>query len=249
MTRDPAEFGWHCWSNAAHPPPSSTTYVASYMPSPLLPLPHRGKPRGNSSCQSELRHNHSPLIPIPSTLTCLPYIHPPIIKGSDIMGICDFLSGNPSLFQSPRKFTLHVGEIKQCNMKRSQQINDQMRLGRDQGWLLVFTAACSLTLSLLNYFILLSRFKMEIVETTSWREIDLPDKVSVMSLPNQSLKNVFQELILRVVNCQMMSWLMTSNKTDKKKPGFDWFLVFTSIIWAHNTWMWAVSTVSKHYSF
>ena len=37
--RDPAEFGWHCWSNTAHPPPSSTTYVASYMPSPLLPLP------------------------------------------------------------------------------------------------------------------------------------------------------------------------------------------------------------------
>ena len=40
------------------------------------------QPRGNSRCQSELRHNHSPLIPIPSTLTCLPYIHPPIIQGS-----------------------------------------------------------------------------------------------------------------------------------------------------------------------
>ena len=39
MMRDPAEFGWHCWSNTAHPPPSSTTYVASWMPSPLLPLP------------------------------------------------------------------------------------------------------------------------------------------------------------------------------------------------------------------
>ena len=39
MTRDPAEFGWHCWSNTAHPPPSSTTYVASQMPSPLPPLP------------------------------------------------------------------------------------------------------------------------------------------------------------------------------------------------------------------
>ena len=25
MTRDPAEFGWHCWSNTTHPPPSSTT--------------------------------------------------------------------------------------------------------------------------------------------------------------------------------------------------------------------------------
>ena len=39
MTRDPAEFGWHCWSNTAHPSPSSTTYVASQKPSPLLPLP------------------------------------------------------------------------------------------------------------------------------------------------------------------------------------------------------------------
>ena len=39
MTRDPAEFGWHCWSNSAHPLPSYTTYVATYMPSPLLPLP------------------------------------------------------------------------------------------------------------------------------------------------------------------------------------------------------------------
>ena len=40
------------------------------------------QPLGNSRCQSELRHNHSPLIHIPSTLTCLPYIHPPIIQGS-----------------------------------------------------------------------------------------------------------------------------------------------------------------------
>ena len=49
VTRDPAEFGWYCWSNTAHPPPSSTTYVASYMPSPLLPLPpgclHKETPR------------------------------------------------------------------------------------------------------------------------------------------------------------------------------------------------------------
>ena len=29
MTRDLAEFGWHCWRNTAHPPPSSTTYVTS----------------------------------------------------------------------------------------------------------------------------------------------------------------------------------------------------------------------------
>ena len=27
MMRNPAEFGWHCWSNTAHPPQSSTTYV------------------------------------------------------------------------------------------------------------------------------------------------------------------------------------------------------------------------------
>ena len=40
------------------------------------------QPCGNRRCQSELRHNHSPLIPIPSTLTCLPQIHPPIIQGS-----------------------------------------------------------------------------------------------------------------------------------------------------------------------
>ncbi|KAK7071340.1 hypothetical protein SK128_011957 [Halocaridina rubra] len=40
------------------------------------------QPRGNSRCPIELRHNRSPLIPIPSTLTCLPHIHPPIIQGS-----------------------------------------------------------------------------------------------------------------------------------------------------------------------
>ena len=44
--------------------------------------PTTRQPRGNSRCQSELRHNHSPLIPIPSKLTCLPYTHPPIIQGS-----------------------------------------------------------------------------------------------------------------------------------------------------------------------
>ena len=48
---------------------------------PTTGLPLR-QPCGNSRCQSELRHNHSPLIPIPSTLTCLPHIHPPIIQGS-----------------------------------------------------------------------------------------------------------------------------------------------------------------------
>ena len=39
VTRDPAKFGGHCWSNTAQPPQSSTTYVASQMPFPLLPLP------------------------------------------------------------------------------------------------------------------------------------------------------------------------------------------------------------------
>ena len=55
------------------------------MPSPLLPY-HRvasiRQSRGNSRCQSELRHNRSPLIPVLSTLTCLPHIHPPIIQDS-----------------------------------------------------------------------------------------------------------------------------------------------------------------------
>ena len=39
-------------------------------------------PCGNSRCQSELRHKHSPLISIPSTLICLPHIHSLIIQGS-----------------------------------------------------------------------------------------------------------------------------------------------------------------------
>ena len=83
MTRDPAEFGWHCWSNTAHFPPSSTLTSLHRCHLPYCPY-HRvasiKQQRGNSRCQSELRHNHSPLIPIPSTLTCLPYIHPPIIQ-------------------------------------------------------------------------------------------------------------------------------------------------------------------------
>ena len=85
MTRDPVKFGWHCWSDTAHPPPSSTTYVASYATSltaPTTGLPHIRQPCGNSRCQSELRHNRSPLISIPSTLTYLPHIHPPIIQDS-----------------------------------------------------------------------------------------------------------------------------------------------------------------------
>ena len=53
MTRDPAKFGWHCWSNTAHPPPSSTTYVASQMPSPLLPLP-QGCPHKTTPWQRQM---------------------------------------------------------------------------------------------------------------------------------------------------------------------------------------------------
>ena len=34
IMRDPAKFGRHCWSDTAHPPPSSITYVASYATSP-----------------------------------------------------------------------------------------------------------------------------------------------------------------------------------------------------------------------
>ena len=41
-------------------------------------------------------------------------------------------------------------------------------------------------------------------------------KASVTLLPNQSLKSVFQECILRAVNCQMMSWLMMSNQVEQK---------------------------------
>ena len=78
MMRDPAEFGRHCWSNTAHPP-QLTSLHRCHLPYCSY---HRIAFRGNSRCQSELRHNHSPLIPIPSTLTCLPHIHPPIILGS-----------------------------------------------------------------------------------------------------------------------------------------------------------------------
>ena len=80
MTRDPAEFGWHCWSDIAHPYLSSTTYVASHATSPTAPT--TGLPYSNSRCQSKLRHNRLPLQSIPSTLTCLPHIHPPITEGS-----------------------------------------------------------------------------------------------------------------------------------------------------------------------
>ena len=65
MTWDPAEFGQHCWSNTAHPPPSSTTYVASWMQTPLLPLPqgclYKGNPvateDANQNCVTITRHS------------------------------------------------------------------------------------------------------------------------------------------------------------------------------------------------
>ena len=82
MTRDSAEFGWHCWSNTAHPPQLASLHICHLPYCPYHQVASIRQPCGNSRCQSELRHNHSPLIPIPSTLTCLPYIHPPIIKGS-----------------------------------------------------------------------------------------------------------------------------------------------------------------------
>ena len=63
------------------------------------------QPRGNSRCQSELHHNHSPLIPIPSTLTCLPYIHPPIIQGS-LYSIHPPIPRPPSS-TSPVNFCIH----------------------------------------------------------------------------------------------------------------------------------------------
>ena len=85
--RDPAEFGWLCWINTAYPSPSSTTYGTSLHRYHLPYCPYHRvtsirQPHGNSGCQSELRHNRSPLLPIPSTVTCLPHIHPPIIQGS-----------------------------------------------------------------------------------------------------------------------------------------------------------------------
>ena len=65
MTRDPAEFGWHCWSNTTHPPPSSTTYVALIdAVSPTAPttgLPLQGNPvataDANQNCVTIIRHS------------------------------------------------------------------------------------------------------------------------------------------------------------------------------------------------
>ena len=68
--------------------PSSTTYVGSWMPTPLLPLPQ--------VClyKATLWQQQMPIrtasqsfatIPIPSTLTCLPKIHPPYHSGLSLL--------------------------------------------------------------------------------------------------------------------------------------------------------------------
>ena len=63
--------------------PQLTTLHRCHLPyCPYHRVASIRQPCGNSRCQSELRHNHSPLILIPSTITCLPYIHPAIIQGS-----------------------------------------------------------------------------------------------------------------------------------------------------------------------
>ena len=61
-----------------HSPSSPVFHNLRRFIDAISPTASTRQPRGNSRCQSELRHNHSPLIPIPNTLTCLPYIHPPI---------------------------------------------------------------------------------------------------------------------------------------------------------------------------
>ena len=76
------EFGWHCWSNTAHLPQLMSLHRCHLPNCPYHRVASIRHPRGNSRRQSELRRNHSPLIPIPSTLTCLPHIHPLTIQGS-----------------------------------------------------------------------------------------------------------------------------------------------------------------------
>ena len=65
---------------------------------PTTGLPLQGNPVATADANQNC-HNHSPLIPIPSTLTCLPYIHPPIIQGS-------LYSIHPSIHPpNPRQFS------------------------------------------------------------------------------------------------------------------------------------------------
>ena len=103
MTRDPAEFGWHCRSNTAHPPPSSTTYVASQMPSPLPQgCPYKATPWQRqmpirTASQSFATHSYSwhahlpPLYPF-SYHPGLSLLHPStqMSKCSSIFLICSY---------------------------------------------------------------------------------------------------------------------------------------------------------------
>ena len=71
--------------DTAHPPrlPQLTLFHICQFPyCPYHRVASIRQPRGNSRCQLELRHNRSPLIFIPSMLTCLLHIHPFIIQGS-----------------------------------------------------------------------------------------------------------------------------------------------------------------------
>ena len=85
MMRDPAELDGTAGATQSilpSPPQLTSLYICHLPYCPCHKVAPVRQPHGSSRCQSELRHNHSPLIPIPSTLTCLPYIHPPIIQGS-----------------------------------------------------------------------------------------------------------------------------------------------------------------------
>ena len=82
MTRDPAELDGTAGATQPILPRLPQLHRCHLPYCPYHRVASIRQPHDNSRCRSELRHNHSPLIPIPSTLTCLPYIHPPIIQGS-----------------------------------------------------------------------------------------------------------------------------------------------------------------------
>ena len=108
MTRDPAKF-WMALLEQ-HSPSSPVfhslhRFIDISPTAPTTGMPLIRQPHGNSRCQSELRHNHLSLIPIPSMLTCLPHIHPPIIQGS-LYSIHPPKPGLPSS-TSPVNFRIH----------------------------------------------------------------------------------------------------------------------------------------------
>ena len=92
MTRDPAEFEWHCWSNTAHPPhlPQLMSLHRCHLPyCPYHRVASIRQPRGNNRCQSNcvtiIRHSFlflarslASLISILLSLRALftPSIHP-----------------------------------------------------------------------------------------------------------------------------------------------------------------------------